>query len=51
MIETIVFVLIVGAIVLGVGLDLGYRAWRAVTRRRRSDAPAGVAPEPPVEDG
>ena len=50
MIETIVFVLIVGAIVLGVGLDLGYRAWRAVTRRR-SDAPAGVAPEPPVEDG
>ena len=31
MTETIVFFVIVGLIVLGIGLDLGYRLWRAVT--------------------
>lgn len=51
MTETIVFFVIVGTIVLGVGLDLGYRVWRAVTRRQSSDAPVGVAPELPVDEG
>lgn len=51
MTETIVFVVIVGTIVLGVGLDLGYRLWRTVARRNRSDAPTGVAPELPVDEG
>ena len=48
MIATIVFFLIVGTILLGVGLDLGYRLWR-VTRRRR-EAPAAAAPELPVDE-
>ncbi|MCY3914203.1 MAG: hypothetical protein OXG43_13305 [Chloroflexi bacterium] len=51
MIETIVFFVIVGTIVLGIGLDLGYRVWCVVTRRQTSDAPAGVAPELPLDDG
>ena len=48
MIATIVFFLIVGTIVLGIGLDLGYRLWRIITRRRR-EAPAAAAPELPVD--
>ena len=47
MIATVVFFLIVGTIVLGIGLDLGYRLWR-VTRRRR-EAPAAAAAELPVD--
>ena len=50
MTETIVFFVIVGTIVLGVGLDLGYRVWRAVTRRDGSDAPTAIAPELPVDE-
>ncbi|MCY3783613.1 MAG: hypothetical protein OXG79_07485 [Chloroflexi bacterium] len=50
MIETIVFFVIVGTIVLGVGLDLGYRLWRVVTRRNVREAPTAVAPELPVDD-
>ena len=49
MTATIVFFLIVGTILLGIGLDLGYRAWRVITKRRR-DAPTAVAPELPVDD-
>ena len=51
MTETMVFFVIVGTIVLGIGLDVGYRVWRVVTRRQPSDAPVGVAPELPVDDG
>lgn len=50
MTETIVFFVIVGTIVLGIGLDLGYRIWRAVAGRHQNDAPAGVAPELPLDD-
>ena len=50
MTETVVFFVIVGTIVLGVGLDLGYRLWRVVTRRNVSEAPTAVAPELPVDD-
>ena len=48
MIATVVFFLIVGTIVLGIGLDLGYRLWRVITSRRR-EAPAAAAPELPVD--
>ncbi len=51
MIETIVFFVIVGTIALGFGLDVGYRVWRAATRRDGSDAPTAVAPELPVDEG
>ena len=51
MIETIVFFVIVGTIVLGFGLDVGYRLWRAVMQRHASDAPTAVAPELPVDEG
>ena len=50
MIETIVFFVIVGTIVLGFGLDVGYRLWRAATRRRVTDTPTAVAPESPVDE-
>lgn len=50
MTETIVFFVIVGTIMLGIGLDVGYRLWWAVTRGRRSEAPTAVAPELPVDD-
>ena len=49
MIETIVFFVIVGTIVLGLGLDVGYRLRRAVIRRHPSDAPTAVAPESPAD--
>ena len=49
MIATIVFFLIVGTIVLGIGLDLGYRVWRVI-RRRRAEEPTAVAPELPLDD-
>ena len=42
--ETIVFYLIVGTVVLGLGLDLGYRAWRMITRPRQSDSTAAASP-------
>lgn len=51
MTETIVFFVIVGLIVLGIALDVGYRLWRAVARRDGADAPTAVAPELPVDDG
>lgn len=51
MIETIVFFVIVGTIVLGIGLDVGYRLWRAVAERHQNDAPTAVAPELPLDDG
>ncbi len=41
MVETILFYLIVGTIALGIGLDLGYRAWHLLTRPRQNEsAPA-----------
>ena len=49
MIATIVFFLIVGTILLGIALDLGFRVWR-VTRRRRAEADTAVAPELPVDE-
>ena len=48
MIATVVFFLIVGTIVLGIALDLGYRVWRVITSRRR-EAPRDAAPELPVD--
>jgi len=51
MTETVVFFVIVGTIVLGIGLDVGYRLWRAVARRQLGEAPTGVALELPLDDG
>ncbi len=47
--ETIVFYLIVGTVVLGLGLDLGYRAWRKTTRPRQSESTPAASPSPTEE--